>query len=397
MSVALILAVGVVTIANFITDRYSEARHDRDASAIALGSQFQHAVLDAGYGVRSYILAGQIADLLPYQLARERLTDLAPTLLPQLDGHRAGQTAPAAAALEVLLKAWTIAIAGEEPNQHPVAPLGLFAPQVQAAHDQLEGEVADYVAHVSKRADRWNYTDDVISLLFQVVMLTAVITAACAMIYAFSRITRAISTGFAAQEQTEQLFAMADMLQSAAGQEDTNDVLRATAVKLLPELGGALYVFNKSRDRLDLSTRWGPEFESNASFLSPTACWALKRGKPHLNSGATGAPRCTHAEGQEVTLEIPMAARGEVYGLVEISVDPALADGPARLRNVQPIAAAMADAMSLALSSLALRETLRNQAPHDSLTASIIEGFWRRCWSACVWVQSVGGRPSAPS
>jgi diguanylate cyclase (GGDEF)-like protein len=365
--VALILAVGVVTIANFVTDRYSDARHDRDTAAIARGSQFQQALLDAGYGVRSYLLSGQVADLLPYQLARQRLTDLAPTLLPQLDGHRPGQTA-AAAALDVLLKAWTAAIAVEETNQHPVGASSLFAPQVEAAHDQLQREVADYIAHLTDRADRWNYADDVISLLFQIVMLTAVITAASAMIYAFGRITRAISTGFAAQEQTEQLFAMADMLQSAAGQDDTNDVLRATAVKLLPDFGGALYVFNNSRDRLDLSTHWGPQFESNAGFLLPTACWALKRGKPHLNSGATGALRCTHAEGQQVTLEIPMAARGEVYGLLEISVDPGLPDGPARLRSIQPIAAAMADAMSLALSSLALRETLRNQALRDSLT-----------------------------
>ena len=68
------------------------------------------------------------------------------------------------------------------------------------------------------------------------------------MIYAFGSITRAIAAGFAAKEQTERLFSMADMLQSAAGQEDTNEVLRAAAAALLPGLSGTLYVFNNSRD-----------------------------------------------------------------------------------------------------------------------------------------------------
>ena len=53
--------------------------------------------------------------------------------------------------------------------------------------------------------------------------------------------------------QVEVLFQMTDILQSALGYADANAVLRATAGKLLPGLGGALYVFNNSGDRLELS------------------------------------------------------------------------------------------------------------------------------------------------
>ena len=59
-------------------------------------------------------------------------------------------------------------------------------------------------------------------------------------------------TSMIAQEarlQVQTLFNMTDMLQSAIGYGDANAVLRATALKLLPGLGGALYVFNNSGDR----------------------------------------------------------------------------------------------------------------------------------------------------
>lgn len=61
-----------------------------------------------------------------------------------------------------------------------------------------------------------------------------------------------------------------------------------------------------------------------------------------------------------------MAARGQLYGLLEIIAEGA--DAAARLEQIQPVATAMGDAMSLALSSIALRERLRNQALRDALT-----------------------------
>ena len=126
--------------------------------------------------------------------------------------------------------------------------------------------------------------------------------AAIAMIYAFGSTMRTIAAGFAAKEQVERLFGMADMLQSAAGQDDTNEVLRATAARLLPGFSGALYVFNNSRDRLDLATHWGPLGEQSADHLLPDTCWALKRGKHHLNGLEEGDLRCAHAADAHVKL-----------------------------------------------------------------------------------------------
>jgi hypothetical protein len=53
------------------------------------------------------------------------------------------------------------------------------------------------------------------------------------------------------------LFRMGELLQSSLSPEDIRRVVSHTARELLPELGGAFYVFNNSRDRLDLLGAWG--------------------------------------------------------------------------------------------------------------------------------------------
>ncbi|MCT2398826.1 sensor domain-containing diguanylate cyclase [Novosphingobium mangrovi (ex Huang et al. 2023)] len=167
--------------------------------------------------------------------------------------------------------------------------------------------------------------------------------------------------------QIEELFAMTDMLQAAENHEDAGAVLMATAQRLLPEFGGALYVFNNSRDRLDLAKAWNESerFEPAATLL-PTNCWALKRGKPHINDMASGTLCCMHQIGGAATLELPMMARGQVYGLLILALDDS--DAYTGLMQVRRIARALADSMSLALSNIALREKLRTQSLRDPLT-----------------------------
>lgn len=175
------------------------------------------------------------------------------------------------------------------------------------------------------------------------------------------------TTAIEARRQVEMLLKMSDMLQSAMCYADANAVLRATAGQLLPGFGGALYVFNNSGDRLDLSIAWDwPEDSQPADTVSPSHCWALKRGKPHVNQAGPGALRCEHHDQSVVVFEIPMMARAEIYGLFNVQASGP--DAEARLSGVAPLAGAIADAMSLALSNIALREKLRTQALRDPLT-----------------------------
>lgn len=177
----------------------------------------------------------------------------------------------------------------------------------------------------------------------------------------------AIGSANASREQVSRLFEMTEMLQSALDLGDANAVLRAAAADLIPDLGGALYVFNNSRDRLALSITWGrPDREALPDAIGLQQCWALKRGKPHINHPSSHKLRCEHYSVSDHALEIPMIARGEILGLLQIYCDGDRAEE--RLKGVANIGAALADAMSLALSNIALRDKLRSQALRDPLT-----------------------------
>jgi diguanylate cyclase (GGDEF)-like protein len=162
------------------------------------------------------------------------------------------------------------------------------------------------------------------------------------------------------------LFRMGELLQSSLSPEDIRRVVSHTAEDLLPALSGAFYVFNNSRDRLDILGVWGqgglpPQLPEH---FAPHECWALKRGRPH-GRVAGDRLRCDHApDERSCTLCVPMQARGEVYGVLQF-FDPAERQLP---QAEAELAQAVADGVSLALANVALREKLRNQALRDELT-----------------------------
>ena len=178
---------------------------------------------------------------------------------------------------------------------------------------------------------------------------------------------RLIEEAKQSRSQLEELFAMTDMLQSADGHGDAGTVLAITARRLMPDFGGALYVFNNSRDRLDLVKNWNGQGEFTPSeTLLPSACWALKRGKPHINDSGSQTLECAHHLPASASIEIPMMARGNLYGLLVISYNGDAATEA--LLGVRRIARALADSMSLALSNIALNEKLKTQTLRDPLT-----------------------------
>ena len=170
-----------------------------------------------------------------------------------------------------------------------------------------------------------------------------------------------------AHHQMQELFAMTDMLQAADGHDDAGSVLMATSRRLLPDFGGALYVFNNSRDRLDLAKSWDGEDEfSPPETLLPSSCWALKRGKPHINDPSVNTLCCAHVISSGATLEVPMLAKGSIHGLLVLAINGE--NSFQRLMDVRRLARAIADSISLALSNIALREKLRTQSLRDPLT-----------------------------
>lgn len=170
------------------------------------------------------------------------------------------------------------------------------------------------------------------------------------------------------REQIQELFAMTDMLQAAETYEDAGAVLMATTRRLLPGYGAALYIFNNSRDRLDLARAWDvPEGFTPQQMLSPANCWALKRGKPHINAPQDDTLCCAHHGSQIASVELPMMASGQLHGLLIISHGGG-DDAFDELMDIRRLGRALSDSMSLALSNIALREKLRTQSLRDPLT-----------------------------
>ena len=206
---------------------------------------------------------------------------------------------------------------------------------------------------------------------------------------------RLLQTASEARQQIEELFAMTDMLQSAESHEDAGAVLEATSRRLLPGLMGALYIFNNSRDRLDLAMAWpsGEQGFTPPATLMPSNCWALKRGKAHVNDPAAGSLCCMHHAAASTTLELPMMARGAVYGLLMLATDEQ--DGWARLKEVSRVARALSDSMSLALSNIALREKLRTQSLRDPLTGLYNRRYMEDALERYLSMAERTGRPTA--
>lgn len=199
----------------------------------------------------------------------------------------------------------------------------------------------------------------------------------------------------ASRQQVEELFAMTDMLQSADSHHDAGAVLEATTRKLLPDFSGALYVFNNSRDRLDLATSWAADDRFKPTeALVPANCWALKRGKSHVNDTLAGSLACLHHASDVATIEVPMVARGTIHGLIMLGC-PEGTDGKQALRDISRVARALADSMSLALSNIALREKLRTQSLRDPLTGLYNRRYMEDALERYLSIGERGGTPTS--
>jgi diguanylate cyclase (GGDEF)-like protein len=378
--IALVALMGVSTSITFVVSSADQARLRDYISATRNVRMVQIALLDAETGVRGVVLTGQLPYLDPYVAGLGVLNQTDPHVFEMIDAYAAGLPAaqgdvlPVSHRIQKLRQVWASALALGLDHREADAEAVLLGDQAKPLMDQLRTLIGDYMDYRSGKADQeWRHIAIQQTVVLAINLLGALI-AIGATSYAFRRSQleargreQAIAASSQARRQVETLFGMTDILQSAATSDDANAVLRATATKLLPDCDGALYVFNNSRDRLDLAVEWGyAHSQSNQLHITPDACWALKRGKPHLNETAANALRCSHVDQSGTCLEIPIVARGEVHGLLTLS--SGALERPDSLHALQPVAIALADAMSLALSNIALRERLRNQALRDPLT-----------------------------
>jgi len=380
LSVATILLVTAVIGASLFGFYHVWSQQEALTSLREQGAglrQMQQALIQADADVQ-HVLSGEPGPLPDYFARMQYLTgeaapvfaELAPVMVEGADAPQ-----PAQALVGALNTAWDQALqlssTGDRPSAYRLLVERRASETVLALSNRLQflSNQADDSFRLHEERIRYG------TLLVLILQVGGGFLAILGLVYAFrSSVTEAdgraaaVKAADASRAQVERLFEMADVLQSATDHIDANAVLKATAGDLLPDFPGALYVFNNSRDRLVLSTHWGRGAgEPLSETINPNACWALKRGKPHLNR-AEGEKLCCahHAHDGWTVLEIPMIARGEIVGLMQLFARGA--DAEARLGTVTGLGSALADGMSLALANMALREKLRNQALRDPLT-----------------------------
>ena len=158
---------------------------------------------------------------------------------------------------------------------------------------------------------------------------------------------------------------MTSLLQACSDADESLDVICQYAARLLNTDSGALYLFRESRNQVELSVSWGEESKSDVIF-QPEDCWALRRGELHVLDHATHSIACRHQQdwGDICSVCVPIVAQGNVMGTLylenrhnrEIRLDE---------RN---LAQNLANQIALAMSSIKLRDTLRNLSVRDPLT-----------------------------
>ncbi|KRB52981.1 diguanylate cyclase [Rhizobium sp. Root708] len=158
---------------------------------------------------------------------------------------------------------------------------------------------------------------------------------------------------------------MMHRLQACQKQEELAEVVALFAPQIFPDLAGQLYVMNEARSGLTSVASWREPHRSEYSFPA-TACWALRRGRPHVSAPDHGDIGCQHLnEDDAAGLCVPLTAQGDAIGLLyfEERPDRQMAADASRL-----YLELIAENVGLAVANLQLRDKLTNLSVRDPLT-----------------------------
>jgi len=131
---------------------------------------------------------------------------------------------------------------------------------------------------------------------------------------------------------------------------------------LFPRNQGCLFLYHPSRDVLEDVASWG-DWPASKDIFEPEQCWAIRRGQRHLARDAEKDLLCPHLRHHPVPdkgfLCMPLMAPGETLGVLSLGV----VEG-----HASDLVEAFAEQVSLGISNLSLRESLRQQSLVDALT-----------------------------
>ena len=158
-----------------------------------------------------------------------------------------------------------------------------------------------------------------------------------------------------------------DLLQSCLTQDEAYQVIALSATELFRGHNGCLAIMNGTDQRLEVVARWGPD-AIVASAFSLKDCWALRRGQPHEVSDPQTGLMCQHFVHTPLVgyLCLPLTVQGETLGLL-CMFDHTSHKSKYQL-GLQQLSVTFGETIKLSLSNLKLRDELRYQTIHDTLS-----------------------------
>ncbi|MGB6975839.1 MAG: diguanylate cyclase [Gammaproteobacteria bacterium] len=164
------------------------------------------------------------------------------------------------------------------------------------------------------------------------------------------------------------LVEMSDALQACATVEEVAKVIANFAEKILNFASGVLYIMPVSSKQLEAMAMWGNPTQQQP-IIPTDRCWALRRGHLYQVNDVQKDLPCEHILISEQKTNpyicMPLIAQNNIYGLLYLEL---LVNGASFFEHRRILITAIAEAAALALANVRLRDLLRTQSIHDSLT-----------------------------
>jgi diguanylate cyclase (GGDEF)-like protein len=251
----------------------------------------------------------------------------------------------------------TVGPAGDEVDAL-AAGINILGEELQASQDELEGRVAERTEQLIRLTR---------SLETEVAERKR---AEAALNRTNDELTRWVHQLERLNQEVAQLSELSSLFQACSTRQEAFRVLGDLGPKLFVGTDGVVFTFVPSRDVLELATSWGAATDRTQTMVR-SACWALRRGRPHRAS--TGGLLCEHTPNGWTgeTLCIPFMAQGDTLGLLQLRWTPAVG-GEGSIEPIgqgyERLATGAGEHIALALANLDLRAALQRQSIREPLT-----------------------------
>lgn len=161
---------------------------------------------------------------------------------------------------------------------------------------------------------------------------------------------------------------MMNLLQSSATIKAAILPIKTYSSKILPKTSGTIYLSNKKNPNVfNKEAQWGKPL-SHPLTIEKSECWALLRNRQHQVGQGHESILCHHVSASKKTPPtyacLPLQAQGDLLGLLYIEITK---EESVNKRLIY-LAQIVSEQIALSLYNIKLRDELKAQSTHDSLT-----------------------------